>query len=453
YKLQELTEQRRCLITNLEATVVDIQNICHRASERTTFIQTSEKELHELSKKKQQLLEVLESNWKELQEIQELAATQPDSVNEHKLQELTEQRRCLATELEATLAGIQNVCHRASERTMFIPPSERELPELLMKKQQLLEMLESNKKGLHDAQALAAAQPGSISDHKLQELIEQRRSLIANLETTMHEIQKAQELNSEGVSIVQPAEGELYELSVKRQEILEKLESVQRELDEASVAAAAQPGSVSEHTLYKLAEEKSRLVEELGQTTVSLLKAESAASEKVLIGKPADGGENGLGELWTLYEKQHFKETENIEKVHHYASVEHLQPIAKELNQLSAKKQLLRTYLESNWDALQQAQILAAIDPGSVSEHKLQELSEERRNLSKELKKVFQEILVLQQGASEKFLARQPGEDKQKQLTEQRKHLTAELEATVKNIQRAERYASEVLVVIRPSGK
>ncbi|KAM6448768.1 uncharacterized protein CCDC7 [Liasis olivaceus] len=493
YKLQELTEQRRRLTTDLETTVVDIQNICHRASERTTFIQTSEKELHELSKKKQQLLEMLESNWKELQEIQELAVTQPDSVNEHKLQELTEQRRCLATELEATLAGIQNVCHRASERTMFIPPSERELPELLMKKQQLLEKLESNKKGLQDAQALAAAQPGSISDHKLQELIKQRRSLIANLETTMHEIQKAQELNSEGVSVVQPAEGELYELSVKRQEILEKLESVQRELDEASAAAAAQPGSVSEHTLYKLAEEKSHLIEELGQTTVHLLKAESAASEKILIGKPAErelydlsvkkkelqeklqSNQKEIDDAQALasiqpgsISEQKLQELaeqrrkltaelnaieENIEKVHQNASVQHLQPIAKELNQLSAKKQLLRTYLESNWDALQQAQILAAIDPGSVSENKLQELSEERRSLSKELKKVFQEILVLQQGASEKFLARQPGEDKQKQLTEQRKHLTAELEATVKNIQRAERYASEVLLVVRPSDR
>lgn len=39
------------------------------------------RELHELSEKKQLLLEDLESNWKELQEVQALAATQPGSVS------------------------------------------------------------------------------------------------------------------------------------------------------------------------------------------------------------------------------------------------------------------------------------------------------------------------------------------------------------------------------------
>lgn len=38
-------------------------------------------------------------------------------------------------------------------------------------------------------------------DYKLQELTKQRRSLIANLDTITHEIQK---LTSEGVSIVHP---------------------------------------------------------------------------------------------------------------------------------------------------------------------------------------------------------------------------------------------------------
>ena len=39
------------------------------------------RQLYELSSKKQELLEKLESNQKELQEAQELAATQPGSVN------------------------------------------------------------------------------------------------------------------------------------------------------------------------------------------------------------------------------------------------------------------------------------------------------------------------------------------------------------------------------------
>lgn len=39
-KLQELTEQRRHLTSDLEAAVHDMQNICLHASERTAFVQS-----------------------------------------------------------------------------------------------------------------------------------------------------------------------------------------------------------------------------------------------------------------------------------------------------------------------------------------------------------------------------------------------------------------------------
>lgn len=41
----------------------------------------AEKELYELLEKKEVLLKNMESNWKELQEAQELAATKPDSIS------------------------------------------------------------------------------------------------------------------------------------------------------------------------------------------------------------------------------------------------------------------------------------------------------------------------------------------------------------------------------------
>lgn len=44
---------------------------------------------------------------------------------EHMLQELTEQRRQLNIDLEATLDGIQVICHLPAERTTFIQPSGR----------------------------------------------------------------------------------------------------------------------------------------------------------------------------------------------------------------------------------------------------------------------------------------------------------------------------------------
>ncbi|XP_039200007.1 protein MLP1 homolog isoform X4 [Crotalus tigris] len=533
HKLQELTEQRRHLTSDLEVAVHDMQNICRHASERTAVVQATEKELYklqELTKKKQQLLETLESNWIELQEIQELATTQPESISGHKLQELTEQRRHLATDLEATLDDIQNVCYHYSERTTFIQPSERKLHELLMKEQHLLEKMESSEKELQDAQDLATVQPGSISDYKLQELNKQRRSLMANLETITHEIQK---LTSEGVSIVYPDERELYELSGKREEILAKLESVQKELDEASASAAAQPEA--EHTLNKLSVEKRLLIEELGQTTINLLKAKSIASERDIIGKPIEkelydllvkkkelqeklkSNEKEIDEaqilasihpgiisehaLQELVEAKRRLTTVLKATVHDIQKAEHVLEMAqierpseiiqkgRPLNHLLKKKELLQKRLDSNWTELEDAQALVAAEPGYISEHKLQVLSDERSNLSKELKKVFQEILALQQGAPEKFpdrhygekelytlsekkqlllenlkrlqeaqalAAAQPGgldEDKQKQLTEQRKHLTAELETIVKNIRRAEHSTSEILLDIKASEK
>ncbi|XP_058035714.1 golgin subfamily A member 4 [Ahaetulla prasina] len=538
HKLQELTEQRIYLTSDLEAAVFDIQNICRHASERTIFVQSTEKELHELqelTKKKEEILETLESNWKELQEIQELAATQPDSISEYKLQELTEQRRHLATDLEAILDDIQNVCHYYSERTTFIRPSEKELHELLMKEQQLLEKVESNEKELQDAKALATTQPGTISDYKVQELTKQRRSLIANLETITHEIQT--EFTSEGVSIVHPDERELYELSGKREEILAKLESVQKELDEASASAAAHPGSVSEHILHKLSEEKRHLIEELGQTTINLLKAKSVASERGIIGKSIEkelpvydllrkkkelqeklrSNEKEIEEaqilasihpgiinehaLQELVEAKRHLITDLKATVHDIQKAEHALEMAqierpreiiqkeRSLNHLLRKKELLQKRLDSNWTELEDIQALIAPKPGYSNEYKLQLLSDERSNLSKELKKVFQEILALQQDASEKFPDRrygekelytlsekkqlllenlkklqeaqalavaQPGdmdENKQKQLTEQRKHLTAELETIVKNIRRVEHSTSEILLDIRASEK
>ncbi|XP_026565789.1 golgin subfamily B member 1 [Pseudonaja textilis] len=490
HKLQELAEQKINLISDLEAAVHDIQNICRHASERTTFVQSTEKELHklqELTKKKQQLQETLESNWIELQEIQKLAAMQPDSISEYKLQELTEQRRHLATDLEATLDDIQNVCRHYSESTTFIRPSERELHELLMKKQQLLEKLESNEKELQDAKALATTQPGSISDYKLQELTKQRRSLIANLETVTHEIQK--EFTSEVVSVVHPDEIELYELSGKREEILGKLESVQEELYETSASAAIYPGIFSEKGLYDLLMKKKELQEKLQSNEKEIVEAQILASIH-----PGIINEHALQELveaknhLTTDLKATIHDIQKAERAHFERPSEIIQK-ERSLNHLLKKRELLQKRLDSNWTELEDAQALVVAKPGYINEHKLQVLSDERSNLSKELKKVFQEILVLQQGAPEKFpdrhygekelytlskkkqlllenlkslqeaqalAAAQPGgldEDKQKQLNEQRKQLTTELETIVKNIQRVEHSTSEIRLDIRASEK
>ncbi|XP_053215512.1 rootletin isoform X2 [Podarcis raffonei] len=448
-RLQELSELRQHLtkeLKDLEESMHDMQEMELQALQRTLFLIPSEKglnELYELTEKKQLLLEKLASTKKELQETQELAATQPGSVSEHKLQELAEQKRHLTADLEATLDGIQNVYRRASERTVFVRPTERKVYELSEKKQELLEMLESNRKQLEAAQALAIAQPGSISDHKLQELIEQRRCLAAELDSTVHEMQKAQDSASEG--FVFTAERELYELSAKKQELQQKLESNQKELLEAQALAVAEPGSISETKLQELANQNELLTKELEETVNDIAKVKHRVSERAtLAGKSPE----------------------------------------RELYELSAKKQELQQKLESNQKELLEAQALAIAEPGSISETKLQELAEQKELLSKELEETvcdieeakdrvseratlagkppdmeLQQLLMKKEGLKEKLelnqreleeaqalAAAEPGsisEHKLQLLTEQRKHLIADLRETVHDVKKAERRAAE----------
>ncbi|KAG8138829.1 hypothetical protein E2320_001620, partial [Naja naja] len=269
-KIKELTELRNEVAEHLEQNLQNIQRAWSHAPGLIIESRLQEKELeelHELSELKQQLLESLESNQKELQEIQELAAAQTCSVNEHMLQELTEQRRHLTMDLEATLDGIQDICHRPAERTTFIQPSEKEmydLHKLSEKKGQLLETLESNWREVEEIQELAAIQPSDITAHKLQDLTKQRKHMTTELEATLDGIQNICHQTSETYTFIPPSDcfyiyvskakvsslkmllkrlfikflisekevHELYELSEKKKQLLEALQSNQKELQE-----------------------------------------------------------------------------------------------------------------------------------------------------------------------------------------------------------------------------
>ncbi|KAJ7322204.1 hypothetical protein JRQ81_018491 [Phrynocephalus forsythii] len=529
-KIEELTEQKKHLMEELKAAVTEIQEM--HPLQIPLFTRPSEVEqyqMYKLSEKKQQLLEKLESNQKELQEAQELAATQPGSVSEQKLQELADQKKYLTAELESTLDDMQNIYHRASERTIFVQPVDREIDQLSSRKQDLLEKLESNRKELQEAQELSIIKPGSISEHKLQELMKQRRHLTADLETTMHDLQKVRDFTSEG--IIRPSGRQLYELSSKKQELLEKLESNQKELQEAQELAVTQPSSISEHKVQELNEQRKQLTKELEETLHDIRKAEHYASGRALIGRPAEKEMHDLSvKKQVLQEKLESNQKELEEartlaashpgsisehKLHELeeqgrnlaaylrATVQHIQKVQQkvqhgvserpqlelaeaELYELAAKKHHLQSSLESNWKALQEAQALAAIQPDSVNEHKLQELFEERRRLTKELKAAVQDLDEAECRASDRALIGQPiegelyelsemkqlllenlkglqelqalaatqpdiaGEEKRKQLAEQKRRLAADLEATVHDMQKAQ-HISEVPLMLRPS--
>ncbi|XP_062840442.1 golgin subfamily A member 4 isoform X3 [Anolis carolinensis] len=402
HRLEELSEQRKQLTANLETTLGDIQNIYRTASEKAIYIPPIERELskiHNLSEKKQLLLKKLESNQKELQEAQQLAATQPGSVSAHRLEELSEQRKQLTADLEATVDDMQNAYCYATERAVFVPPFARDLDELSETKQDLMGKLESNWKELQEAQQLAILQPGSISDHKLRALFNQRRELTEKLQAAVHDIEKEQRLAVEETGIMLQSGKELCELSAKKHELLEQMKYNQNELREAQERVATQRGSISESKLQEIVEQGKYLNEKLEETLRDLVKVERLASARALAGKPEE----------------------------------------TELYELSAKKQLLQSYLDSNWEALQEAQNLAITQPDSISEDKVRELAEERKQLTAELKTTMQKLQEVERRVSKKdLMERTIADRKLYDLFEKKQLLKANLESTLNELKEAQ---------------
>ncbi|KAH0627560.1 hypothetical protein JD844_003408, partial [Phrynosoma platyrhinos] len=485
HKLQTLFNQRRQLTTELETITNDIQKAQHPTLEGT--IRHSGRELYELSAKKHELMEQLKSNQKELQEAQELAAAQPGSISENKLQELREQNRCLTEDLEETLRDIVKVerlaseralirklaeqkvqelveerrklsadlkttikeIHeaerRASERSLTEQSSDQELYDLFEKKHLLQGNLESNWKEIQEAQALEAAQPGSITEHKLEELAHERRRLTEDLEKTIQDIQKVKRSSSGKVPMERPAERELYELSERKQLLLENLKGLQ----EAQALAATQPGTVGEEKRKQLAEQKRRLAADLEATVHDMQKAQRASEMPVTL-KPSEK------ELYELLEKKYLllenlaSNRKELQEVHALADA---QPdsVNGELSELSEKKQLLMESLESKQKELQEAKALAASQPGTISEKDLQKLFEWKQLLLEHVESNLKEL-----EETRAHFATEPdsiSEGKIQELSEQRKILTENLEAVVKEMQETKVYLSKTGGIIRPIEK
>ncbi|XP_062981494.1 plectin-like isoform X6 [Elgaria multicarinata webbii] len=472
YKLQELANQRRLLTEDLKATIHNIQEI----QRHTLTGRSSEKQLHKLSEKEQTLLETLELKKKELQEAEVLAATQPGSISEHKLQELAEQKRRLTLDLEATVHDLQEIQHPGLQRALLRSPGERELYELSEKKQMLLKSLESKQKELEEAEALAATQPGSVSAHKLQELDKQRRRLAIDLEATVHGIQELQLRASQRAPTGRPAERDLYELSEKKQMLLRNLESKQEELEEAKALAAAEPGSIGEHKLQELDEQRRRLALDLEATVHDIQEVQHRASQRPLLGRPDERELSGLSEKKQILleslesKKKELQEAEVLaatqpgsiseDKLQELAEqkrcltldlaatvhdIQEIQrrallgsPGERELSELSDKKQKLLESLESKNKELQEAEALAATQPGSISAHKLQELDKQRRCLTVELEATVQEV-------QQRALSGRPAGKSLYELSEWKQVLLECLESNLKELEE-----THVLAAIQP---
>ncbi|XP_060104315.1 centrosome-associated protein CEP250-like [Heteronotia binoei] len=558
-KLRELIEERKHLTTELDTAEHVIRGIQRG------------KELNELSQKKQLLLKNLESNLKDLEEAQAFADAEPGSIAEHKLQELTEQRRHLAADLDATLHHIEELHHqdeapahqgpghhllagteditdhqyRYREDLRYREYSryrenynsrhnfktflfvEVELQELSDKKQVLLGKLESTLKELQQAQALASAEPGGASEQKLQVLTEQKRQLTVELESAILDMQEIQ-LRGE---ILKSREKEVYQLLEKKQVLLENLVSTLKELQEAHAVAAAEPGSASEEKIQVLREKGRRLTADLEEIAHDIKKAQQHASGRAEQETPGEKELRGL-----TVKKQHLLQnlTSNLKELEQIQSLASSEPdsstenqmqqldeqrkvlsasldtiiqqikevegrcvpetpkmpvvLKMDLDQLSQHKRLFLESLELNLKDLEEAQALAAAEPGGIAEQKVQELTEERRLLTAGLKAVTEDIadvesqeldkdaimitreiildelyqkerLILENLESnwkdlqqaEALAAAEPGgisEEKIKELTEQRRLLASGLETIMQDIQEAEGLDREKLEML-----
>nr|XP_060639340.1 myosin-8-like [Anolis sagrei ordinatus] len=471
--MEKLVQKRERLTEDLEKTVQDIQKTKFSLSGKGEIERPAERELYELSQKKQMLLE----NLKELQEAQALAATQPGIVGEEKRKELAEEKKRLAADLEATVHELQKV-QRASEIPETLKGREKELHELLEKKYLLLENLASSRRDLEQAQALAAAQPGSVSDHKVQMLTEQRRRLSEDLKATVLDIQEIQRHASQRAQVKRPSR-ELFELSEKKQLLMESLESKQKELQEAQALEASQPGTISEAKLQELSEQKRRLTVALEATVHDMREIQCRTSQPVLPEKPTEKDFQKLSEWKQLlleHMESNLKEleesralaatepsriterkiqelneqrkilTENLEavvqdmqemKAHLSETGGIIKPIEKDLNQLSQKKQAFLGHLRSNLDELQAAQKRAATHPDEINKQRVQDLTKERRLLAAALEAIIQDLEEEQEvvGIRDK-------EEVLEELSEKRRVILKNLASNLKHLDEAKALAA-----------
>ncbi|XP_059585116.1 coiled-coil domain-containing protein 7 [Alligator mississippiensis] len=264
-EVDELSEQRRLLLPNLESNLQQTQCI-------------AEKEENEPSEQIRLLLATLESDLKDLQQTQDFADGQSGSESGSKEDELTDQR-ILAANLEANVQDLPQAHTPATGLLEKYGLNERELSELAEKRRLLLASFESTLKDLQEAQALAACQLSGVNEEELSELAEKR-----NLE-------HLQELQA--LAACQPCsvnENEMHNLSEKRRLFLANLESGWKDLQQAHALLAAQPGNVIER---KVSQEFSKNREHLLAKVEENLKGLQQA-QVLVSGQLGKFGSSGL---------------------------------------------------------------------------------------------------------------------------------------------------------------
>ncbi|KAG8138827.1 hypothetical protein E2320_001618, partial [Naja naja] len=456
-KQKQLTEQRKQLTTELETIVKNIQRVEHSTSEIRLDIRASEKNLHELLEKKFEILEDLAFNQKELQEVQVLAAVHPDITSDDKLKDLTMKNRYLTEYLEATVQEIHEI------------PKKEELCALSQKKEHLLENLESKERELKEAETLEISQPGIVSAHRLQELNEQRRHLSAELEATVHDIQKIEDHVSEEALMRRSEEIKLHKLHAWKKLLLEHLES---NLELQEEIQAMEPDNTTEKKMEELHEQRKVLIENMEAVVEDIDDTKSYISrtggvikyvekdlgtlhqKKQMFLERLEINLNNLQEVQTVVvthpssiNEQKIMDLTNERKLlvaGLEAVIQDLQDVkdtTKEkvkkskkqlLEVLCEQKRLLLEKLSSNLKDLKQTQALAVAQPGSISEQNIQELYEQRRLLSIGLEGIVQNIQHIQNLKSSETELLTPGEIQA--LSEKRRLYLGNMELNLKDL-------------------
>ncbi|XP_077159344.1 uncharacterized protein CCDC7 isoform X2 [Paroedura picta] len=351
-KLQVLREQGRRLTADLETVTQDIKRAQQRALGRDELVTSGDQKLYDLSERKQVLLQNLSSNLKELEQVQALASSEPDSSTELQMQKLNEQRKLLSASLDSIIQQIKEAeDHRVSE-TKIPAVLKMDLNQLAQFRKLFLESLEINLKDLEEAQTLAAAHPGSIADQRVQELIEERGFLATSLKTILEDMEDVENEALKKDAIIRTREIILKELYQKQQLVLENLEINWRDLQQAEALAATQPEGIGEENVKKLTEQRRCLASEL---------------EAVM---------------------QDIQDAEGLDKV----KWDILEIIDRGLAELSDDRKQLWKNVELNLNDLKGLQGLVLSEPGVMQEERKQMLAAQRKCLAAGLEALLQDM-------------------------------------------------------------
>ncbi|XP_062426845.1 uncharacterized protein LOC134137641 [Rhea pennata] len=186
-------ELKRILAASLESKLKDLQQIETFIADQLGIRGSDEKQVYDIPQTRRLLLSSLEPTLKDLQMAEANIISLPDSINEDRLKEFINQKNILLSAQEANSQRLQQAQTTVVDQEDQFRFFEKKIQDLTEKRKLLLTNLASNWKDLQQTRALAASQlHGMNVGNKVKDLIKERETLVTEIEENLKSLQEVE---------------------------------------------------------------------------------------------------------------------------------------------------------------------------------------------------------------------------------------------------------------------